>query len=103
MRWVAPVVLGLALGCGPPGLQASRYGQQCTVASDCTAVFSGDVCTGCGCSNDAINVADKPRYDADARAYTALCSPFRPRCLADCIVQTPACQAGRCVLERASP
>lgn len=102
MRWLRWLALVLAAGCGPIGLQASNYSQQCSVAADCTAVFTGDPC-GCGCPNDAINVADKPRYDADARAATARCSPFRVRCLADCIASTPACQAGRCVLQRGSP
>lgn len=70
--------------------------------TDIVADVPSDPC-GCGCPNDAINVADKPRYDADARAATARCSPFRVRCLADCIASTPACQAGRCVLQRGSP
>ncbi|MBL8923474.1 MAG: hypothetical protein JNJ54_31765 [Myxococcaceae bacterium] len=101
MSWPVRLAVVLAASCGPVGLQASNYSQQCSVSSDCTAIFSGDPC-GCACPNEAINVADKARYDADARAATARCSPFRAQCLADCINQTPVCQAGRCVLQRAS-
>lgn len=93
-RFLLAVLLS---GCGG-GLHASSYSQTCSVASDCVAVFSGDLCNGCGCPNEAINVSDQRRYEADARAYTALCSPLRPRCLADCIQVFPACSAGRCTL-----
>ncbi|MCA2982085.1 MAG: hypothetical protein INH41_05315 [Myxococcaceae bacterium] len=66
------------------------------MAADCAVVFSGDLC-GCVCPNDAINVSDKLRYDADARAGTARCAPTRAQCVADCIAMTASCQAGRCV------
>jgi hypothetical protein len=95
VKWFA---LLLTISACNTGLHAVDYSKQCSVDADCVSVFMGDPCNGCGCDNDAISTSSKSKYDADARAYTAFCSPLRPRCVADCIATRAVCSAGSCTL-----
>ncbi|MBM4779017.1 MAG: hypothetical protein GQE15_15030 [Archangiaceae bacterium] len=95
MKWLGLLLLLAACN---TGLHRVDYTDTCNVDSDCVAVFMGDPCNGCSCTNDAISTSSKAKYDADARAYASFCSPFRPQCLADCVAARAVCQAGRCAL-----
>lgn len=61
-RTFALLLVALA-GCST-SIDAADYDQSCKAATDCRAIFTGDVCE-CGCSMEAINVADYPRYVDD--------------------------------------
>ena len=92
------VAMGLASSCGR-GLSVTDYSTTCAVDADCTPVFVGDPCTGCSCSNASISVSSRVKYEADAAAQSRLCSPLRPRCLADCSQAAVVCLPTGCALK----
>ena len=78
-------------------LDAGDYNRSCTADDQCIDVFIGDACEACRCANDAINISDKDRYQADLESARK-CPPGGPVCNADCITPVPVCQKGTCVL-----
>jgi hypothetical protein len=71
-RTFALLLVALA-GCST-SIDAADYDQTCQAATDCRAIFTGDVCD-CGCSTAAINVADYTAYVDDRGS---------PSCSTDC-------------------
>lgn len=92
------VALWGASSCGR-GLSLTDYTTTCAVDADCTPVFVGDPCAGCSCSNAAINVSSRAKYDADVAAQSRLCSPLRPQCLADCSQAKVVCLPAGCAIK----
>jgi hypothetical protein len=101
-RWArsASAALGTALalaGCGsdsPPERQRTDillagYDTTCTVASDCTAIATGQFCPCAPCANAAINVDDLARYQAAVKAihcqYTDKCGACPSAPAVDCV------------------
>lgn len=91
-----------ALSCSedPPKrtrIELSDFDTSCTVATDCTPVGVGLQCPCRACKNAAINVADKPKYDAqraevDCGDTTGVgCAPCQNPAGVDCV-------AGKCEL-----
>ena len=86
---LALALAGATLAACSTHLDADDYDRSCSVASDCTVVFVGDVCD-CACNLSAINVADFPRYSDDRGS---------PQCSKDCGAcpgADPACIDHRC-------
>lgn len=81
-------------GCDPAShtLDIKDFNLSCTVASDCTPAFLGDLCGACTCPLLAINVADKMKYEAELQAKAAAQSPGGCFCPAN----TPICVQGQC-------
>lgn len=96
------LVLAVFAACGTPTLQTNDYGKTCSVDADCVAVYLGPLCQVCGgCTNAAISVADKAKYDADAKAGAQACPPRlgpQPAC-APCEQPAATCDAGVCSLK----
>ncbi len=85
-------------------LEVKNYSQSCTQATDCVAVYIGALCQVCGgCANNAINVADKAKYDADAKTIAQGCPPRfgpQPACAAAaCLQPVVDCVNGTCTLK----
>jgi hypothetical protein len=78
-------------------MDASRYDRTCTQASDCAAVYSGDVCAACTCPNDAINAGSLPAWEAEAARARKACGGT-PLISCDCQQTMTACESGACKL-----
>lgn len=91
----------LAFACDTT-IAAKDYNQKCSVDADCVLVGEGDLCAPCGggCGSQAINTADKARYDRDATAIRNACVrlPGPPVACAAIACQEPEafCNAGTC-------
>lgn len=83
-----------AESCDPAAhtMDAADYDRHCIQASDCTAVFLGDLCQGCTCPFGAINGADRPKYEADL----AIKDEGVPPSICSCPAMLPACDNGQC-------
>ena len=99
MRSILIVVASLAVMACDTTLEAKDYSKTCSVDADCVAVYIGPGCQVCGgCANDAINVASKAKYDADAKAVANACPPRlgpQPAC-APCLEPLAVCTVGSC-------
>lgn len=98
MRSILIVVASLAVLACDTTLDAKDYSKTCSVDADCVAVYLGPGCQVCGCTNDAINVSSKAKYDADAKAVASACPPRvgpTPLCAA-CEQPVAVCTAGSC-------
>ncbi len=91
----AVAVLGMLAGCSPD-VRAEEYPQNCSRASDCAVVASGDPC-GCACPNSALRSDAQADFDRDFAAAQRWCNPLAGQCQADCIGATAECSAGTCV------
>ena len=106
MRSILVFVASLAVtGCGTT-LEAKDYTKTCSADADCVAVYLGVGCQICGgCTNDAINVSSKQKYDADAKAVANACPPRpgpQPAC-SPCVQPMAVCNAGTCAQKARSP
>ncbi|MDP1920304.1 MAG: hypothetical protein Q8L14_28930 [Myxococcales bacterium] len=99
MRSTLIVFASLAVMACDTTLEAKDYSKTCSADADCVAVFIGAGCQVCGgCSNDAINVSSKAKYDADAKAVASACPPRlgpQPAC-APCRQPSAVCSGGTC-------
>lgn len=75
-------------------LQLDDYDTACVDASDCTAVFIGDLCGLCDCPTAAIRSDALPQYKADLAVKEAGTPPNE--CL--CPAFPKACIDGHCTL-----
>jgi hypothetical protein len=91
-------VATLVVACGHSDamIRASDYDQHCTQDRDCTAVFTGDVCTaGCLCENDAVNTLDWPNYEEQLQKLEIrVCDRQRDTC--GCFPERAYCANGKC-------
>lgn len=78
-------------------IRASDFDQSCTAATDCVAVFEGQICSPCGCPNAAIAKKDLQEY-ASTRA-AANCPQTDIACDA-CAAPAVDCAAGKCAIRR---
>jgi hypothetical protein len=81
-------------GCDPAShtIDIASFNVSCMVASDCVAVFAGDLCGDCKCAFSAINVADKMKYDAGEQIKSVGTPPGGCFCPA----MKPVCEQGHC-------
>ncbi len=74
-------------------MDPADYDLGCSQASDCTAVFLGNLCQGCTCPFGAINAADRPKYEADLAMKIQGAAPS----VCSCPAMIPACEGGQCL------
>jgi len=98
MRFACLVALLLLSACsGSTVMDSSRYDRTCTQASDCAAVYSGDVCAACTCPNDAIRSDGLTAWEAEAARARKACGRTPP-VACDCQEAMTACESGACKL-----
>lgn len=104
LLWAFLLVSAGLGGCGTDtSLSQGKYRTDCTLSSECVAVFLGDVCgSACACANAAINRADANKYQADFDRAKAACGQMRP-CTISCVAMDVACPAGTCTLVTRGP
>ena len=86
-RTFALLLVALA-GCSTT-IDAADYDQTCKAATDCRAIYVGDVCE-CSCESAAISVVDYPAYSDDRG------SPSCDTVCGVCPAVTEVCTAGMC-------
>lgn len=86
------LLLFLAACAGDTTIAPEGFERSCTANADCVVVTTGDVC-GCTCGNDAINVADLPRYKSELDEKSQGCSGVDA---CDCVAVAAACVQGVC-------
>jgi len=66
-------------------ISLSSYDQSCNVASDCTVIETGNVCSGsCGCGDTFINVSGEAQYEQAVSGITfgdCFCPSVEPQCV----------------------
>lgn len=88
------------VSCGAPStIEGTKYKTECAVPADCAAVFFGDQCRLCACSNAAISSSDKVLYDADRSAAIATCGAQPAVACSPCQDRVLTCTAGVCGLQ----
>lgn len=78
---------------------ATSFEQFCTRDDECAAVYEGNACEPCRCTNAAIRRDALPKYRVEIGAYWACYEP--QACGTDCqlaIGDAAICVAGRCTL-----
>lgn len=80
-------------------LDAKDYSSTCTAASECVAVYFGELCQVCGgCANGAIHQSQVAKYESDRQAISRSCGPTPLVACAACRAPMVACTGGRCVV-----
>ena len=85
-----------------PILKASEYGQACSTAADCVAIYLGELgCCGASCPNSAIAWTSNDTYQFDVTFRRPICTPA-PTCdfltNDECGTPSPTCSNGVCAL-----
>jgi hypothetical protein len=92
---------GTGGSCTPsPGdhmVSTNGYSVACTKDSDCTVVFTGDICGACTCPGGAaIATADLAMYQQQVtEKHVGCCPPTMPPCQCP-VIAVPVCQQGTC-------
>lgn len=76
-------------------VHASDFDQTCKVASDCAAIYEGEVCTPCPCPNAAIATSQASSYQSKVTSIRATCGPM-PGIACQCAARVPACAGSKC-------
>jgi hypothetical protein len=77
-------------------IRASDFTQSCQVASDCTPIYQGEVCTPCACPNAAIATTQLDAYQSKLTQIRSTCGPLPAIACADCANATPLCAGNKC-------
>lgn len=91
------LLLLVSCACGSTVIDVHSLSHACAVDADCVAVYAGDACQACHCSNTAIAASARSLYDAEANAASSACR-YRAVCSADCGLPPVQCSQGVCVL-----
>jgi hypothetical protein len=90
------LVLVLA-ACGSTVVSEQGLSKACAADADCVAVFLGDQCSNCTCSNDAIAVGSQAAFEREASDARSRCGPL-PALACKCPASSAHCSAGACAL-----
>ena len=95
------MVCGVSLFACNRSIDAKNYKKTCTTDATCAAIFSGDTCANCQCSNAAISSSEAARYASDWSTLHAGCpTSFQPNAAicAPCENRPAVCIDGSCVI-----
>jgi hypothetical protein len=84
--------------CGSTVIDVHSLSHACSVDADCVAVYAGDACQACHCSNTAIAASAQSLYEAEATAASSACR-YTAVCSADCALAAVQCAQGVCALK----
>lgn len=93
-----PSASGGSSGATSAIIRASSFDKSCNVASDCIAIYEGNVCSPCACPNAAIASSQQGAYAAQASQLRATCGAVGDVACGPCSSTTTVCAGNRCAV-----